>query len=158
MKYPAVALLALLVSGCGFQLQGQQPLPPALQTVYLETADRHSDFTLALRAALRSSGAQLLEQADAAGAVVRVVQDEVSETVLSVDARNIPTDFELQYDIAIAVRSAGKELMAEEPFTLSRIYSFNERKLLANEREKDILRGALARDLASVVIRRLSSL
>jgi LPS-assembly lipoprotein len=158
MKYRVIAILALLTSGCGFQLQGQHPLPSALQTLYLETADRHSDFTLALRAALRSSGVQLLAQADGAGTVVRVVHDEVSETVLSVDARNIPTDFELQYDIAVTVRSGGKELMAEEPFTLSRIYSFNERKLLANEREKDILRAALARDLASVVTRRLSSL
>jgi LPS-assembly lipoprotein len=158
MKQLVVAAIVLLTSSCGFQLQGQHPLPATLQTLYLETADRHSDFTLALRAALRSSGAQLLEQADAAATVVRVVQDKVSETVLSVDARNIPTDFELQYDVAVVVRSAGKELMAEEPFTLSRIYSFNERKLLANEREKDILRGALARDLASVVTRRLSSL
>ena len=45
--------------------------------------------------------------------------------------------------------------MAPEPFELSRIYSFDERKLLAKEREKDILREALARDMASVVARRL---
>jgi outer membrane lipopolysaccharide assembly protein LptE/RlpB len=75
-----------------------------------------------------------------------------------VDARNIPTDFELEYEVALEVRTAGKTLMAEEPFSLTRIYSFNERKLLAKEREKDVLRSALARDLASVVTRRLSAL
>jgi outer membrane lipopolysaccharide assembly protein LptE/RlpB len=78
--------------------------------------------------------------------------------VLSVDARNIPTDFELTYEVEIAVRAGGKELMPAEPFMLSRIYSFDETKLLAKEREKDVLREALARDLAGVVLRRLSSL
>jgi outer membrane lipopolysaccharide assembly protein LptE/RlpB len=58
----------------------------------------------------------------------------------------------------VAVRAGGKELMAAEPFTLSRIYSFDETRLLAKEREKDILREALARDMAGVVMRRLSAL
>jgi outer membrane lipopolysaccharide assembly protein LptE/RlpB len=48
--------------------------------------------------------------------------------------------------------------MPAQPFELSRIYSFDETELLAKEREKDTLRAALARDMASVVLRRLSSL
>jgi LPS-assembly lipoprotein len=75
-----------------------------------------------------------------------------------VDARNIPTDFELIYEVEVAVRAAGRELLPAEPFTVSRIYSFDEKKMLARQREKDVLREALARDLASVVLRRLASL
>jgi LPS-assembly lipoprotein len=41
---------------------------------------------------------------------------------------------------------------------VSRIYSFDETKLLAKQREKDVLREALARDMASLVLRRLASL
>ncbi|MEO6186079.1 MAG: LPS assembly lipoprotein LptE [Steroidobacteraceae bacterium] len=157
MKAAAIACL-LLLAGCGFQLQGRQMLPASLASLQLEAVDRQSDFARALRASLQASGAQLVDKAAPAGTVVRILRDSLTERVLSVDARNIPTDFELTYEVEVAVRAGTQELMAAEPFTLSRIYSFDERKLLAKEREKDILREALARDMASVVSRRLSAL
>jgi LPS-assembly lipoprotein len=132
-------------------------LPPVLEQVRLEVADRQSEFTRALRATLAASGATLVE-APAAGAEVRILQDEMTERVLSVDARNIPTDYELTYRVEIQVRAQQRELLAPESFELSRIYSFDERRQLAKDREKEILREALARDLASVVTRRLSTL
>jgi len=148
--------LLLALAGCGFQLQGRQVLPPALQQVRLDVSDRQSEFTRALRASLAASGARLVEAAT--GADVRVLQDEMTERVLSVDARNIPTDYELTYRVEIEVRDRQRELMPAEVFELSRIYSFDERRQLAKDREKEILREALARDLASVVTRRLSTL
>jgi LPS-assembly lipoprotein len=153
-----LSLLALLLAGCGFQLQGRQSLPPQLATVQVEAVDRHSDFTRALRRSLDASGARLVDAAGADVAVVRILSDRVTENVLSVDARNIATDFELIYEVEVEVRSGPTELMAAEPFLLSRIYSFNETRLLAKQREKDVLREALARDMASVVLRRLTSL
>jgi LPS-assembly lipoprotein len=159
---PRMLLLPLLVgtllSACGFRLQGRQHLPAVLATVQVEAADRHSDFTRALRRSLDASGAKLVDSAGTGGAVVRILRDRVSENVMSVDARNIPTDFELIYTVEVEVRSGGRELMAAEPFSLSRIYSFDVTRQLPKEREKDVLREALARDMASVVLRRLASL
>lgn len=148
----------LLLTACGFRLQGRQALPAALATVQLEVADSHSDFTAAMRRSLTASGARLVDSAPPDGAVVRILRDDVDTHVLSVDARNIPTDYELIYRVEVAVRAGGEELMAAEPFELSRIYSFDETEQLPKEREKDELRAALAREMASVVLRRLSSL
>jgi len=78
--------------------------------------------------------------------------------VLSVSARNIPTDYELSYEVTLDVRGQGRELMAPEELSLSRVYSFDERQLLAKDRERDELLVALARELAGVALRRLSSL
>lgn len=157
MRATLIAAL-LLLSACGFQLQGRQQLPAKLAVMELEVADRHSDFTRSLRDSLTKSGARLERRAGPDGVVVRVLQDEMDERVLSVDARNIPTDFELTYLVEVEVRAQGEVLMEAEPFTLSRIYSFDERKALAKEREKDLVREALARDMAGVVLRRLASL
>jgi LPS-assembly lipoprotein len=154
----AVVAVALLLAGCGFQLQGRRVMPPALSTLHLEAIDDQSDFTRALRAALKASGSRLVEQGAADGATVRIRRDELTERVLSVDARNIPTDYELTYKVEVDVHAGGRELMAVQPFELSRNFSFDERKSLAKEREKEILREALARDMASVVTRRLSTL
>jgi outer membrane lipopolysaccharide assembly protein LptE/RlpB len=41
---------------------------------------------------------------------------------------------------------------------VSREFSFDERAVLAKEREQEVLRAALARDLAGVVLNRLASL
>jgi LPS-assembly lipoprotein len=149
---------ALLLSACGFQLQGRHALSPQLQRVEVRPADRHSDFTRALRRSLDGSGAQLVSVAGPDEAVVRILVDRFTEKVLSVDARNIPTDYELAYEVEVEVRRGQEALMPAEPFVLTRIFSYDERRQLAKEREKDVLREALARDLASVVMRRLASL
>lgn len=148
--------LALLAS-CGFQLQGRQVMPGSLSTLQLEAVDDQSDFTRALRKSLKASGARLVQTGPDA-AVLRITRDELTERVLSVDARNIPTDFELTYAVEVSVRSGAGELLPPQPFELTRTMSFDERRNLAKEREKEILREALARDMASVVTRRLSRL
>jgi LPS-assembly lipoprotein len=154
----SLLILALLLAGCGFQLQGRRVMPPVLSTLYLQATDEQSDFTRALRTALKASGARLVSASTADGATVRIVRDELTERVVSVDARNIPTDYELIYRVEVEVRAGGQELMAVEPFELSRNFSFDERRVLAKEREKDNLREGLAKDIASVVTRRLSAL
>jgi LPS-assembly lipoprotein len=161
IRTAAVAMTVLIcsaISGCGFQLQGRQSLPAALATVNVDAVNRQSEFTQALLSALVTSGAHIVDPAAADTTIVRIRKDAVTERVLTVSSRNIPTDYELVYDVEVSVSSGGKELLPTEKFSLSRVYSFDETKLLAKEREKDILTEALARDMASVVTRRLSSL
>ena len=158
MRYVPLFGCCLLLGACGFQLQGRQHLPPVLATLELDPADAHSDFTVALRRSLDAAGAKVVEHVAPDGAVVHIVRDEVTEREESVSPRNIPTDYELIYKVEVTVRAGGQELMSAEPFTLSSTYSFDETKLRGKEREKDVLRAALARDMASVVVRRLASL
>jgi LPS-assembly lipoprotein len=154
----AMLVVLLVLAGCGFQLQGRRVMPPVLSTLHIDAVDEQSDFTRALRAALMASGSRLVKVPAADGTTLRIARDEVIERVLSVDARNIPTNFELTYQVEVGVRAGGQELMAVEQFEVSKNLTFDERKLLAKEREKDILREDLARDMASVVARVLSEL
>jgi len=161
MRKPATCLSLLvlaLLAGCGFHLQGRQALPAVLASVYLDPADVQSEFTQALRTQLRVSGAQLAPAAIGDATTVKVWRDEVRERVLSVSTRNIPTDYELVYEVDVSASAGGRELMTRESFSLSRVYSFDEAHLLAKEREKRVLVDALARDMASVVMRRLGAL
>jgi LPS-assembly lipoprotein len=154
----AMFAIMLLLAGCGFHLQSRRVMPPVLSTLNIEAVDVQSDFTRALRAALQASGLRLVAARQTDGATLRIVRDELIERVSSVDARNIPTDYELTYKVEVEVHAGGKELMALKPFELSANFSFDERKELAKEGEKDRLREALARDMASVVTRTLSAL
>lgn len=159
MKCRNLLLLALAFLGaCGFHLQGRTPLPAALAVTYLQVDDRQSDFVQSLRKALLANGAKLASSGSDASATVRISTDEVKRNILSVSARNTPREYEVVHTVRFSVSSGGKELLPEQEVALSRDYSFDERILLAKEHEESLLRQALARDLADIVMRRLASL
>jgi LPS-assembly lipoprotein len=150
--------LVLVVAGCGFHLQGRQPLPPAFANTYVDTPDEQTDFVQDLRKALIASGVKVIRTEGSAGATISVHEDELSERILSVSARNIPTEYELTYRVRFSVLSGGKTVIDKEEVTATRDITFDETQLLAKERETEILREALARDLVALVMRRLAAL
>lgn len=155
----AVALvLVATVAGCGFRLQGRLPLPATLADTHVAAADLQSDFVQELRRALLASGVRLAPSRGESTAVIEVQRDELSERIISISARNIPREYELTYSVRVRVLRGDTEVLAPEEISLSRDFSFDERAVLAKEREKENLRAALARDLVGIVVRRLSSL
>jgi len=150
--------VALLVSSCGFHLQGSAELPAEVRRVYVATADELTPFAVELREALTRNGAQLAPAASAADAVVRVSRDRTGRQVLSVSARNTPEEFEVFYDVEYSIDRAGQEAVPNQTLRLTRTFSFDESELLAKDREEYILRAAMARDIATLVVRRLGSL
>jgi LPS-assembly lipoprotein len=160
MKWGLAPIVALVLglSACGFHLQGRTPLPEAFSYTYIETKDEQTDFVQDLRKALLASGAKVIRTQGSSGATIDVHADELTERVLSVSARNIPTEYELTYKVEFSVTSSGKPLIEHEEISATRDFSFDETELLAKEREQEILREALARDLVALVMRRLASL
>jgi LPS-assembly lipoprotein len=152
------ALLALALAGCGFHLQGVSRLPNTLDRPYLDTLDRYTDFYQSLTEALDVSGSRPVYTSAQATAVVEVLRDESGQRVLSVSAENRPTDYEVFYTVEYRVRAGDRELLPKQRLTLTREYSFDERALLAKQQEQELLRAALARDLAGLVMRRLAAL
>lgn len=154
-----VTLVALAsLAGCGFRLQGRVPLSSALTITHVAADDVQSDFVQELRRALLASGVRLSPARADATAVIEVQRDDLIERIISISARNIPREYELTYTVRIRVLRGEREVLAPEEISLSRDFSFDERALLAKEREKESLRAALARDLVGIVMRRLSSL
>ncbi len=159
MRITLVALACVaFLTACGFRLQGRTPLPEALASVYVETENPQTDFVVNLRRLLVSSGAKLVRDASQASATVRVLEDEATRSVVSVSAANSPVEIAIEYKVRFAVVAGDRELLPAQPLAASRSFSFDERLLLAKEHEEDILREALARDLAGIAMRRLASL
>lgn len=158
LRIGVIALLAVAVAGCGFRLQGRVPLSSALTITHVAAEDIQSDFVQDLRRALLAAGVRLAPIRADSTAVIEVQRDELIERVVSISARNIPREYELTYVVRIRVLRGDREVLAPEEITLSRDFSFDERAVLAKEREKDALRAALASDLVGIVMRRLSSL
>ena len=150
------ALLAL--AGCGFHLEGRAALPATVKTPYLEAEDRQSDFVQSLERALLANGAELAPERNKASAVITILKDNLKPRVLSVSNLNQPNEYELTYTVSFSVTAGDKELLPPQEISTTRSYSFDARLLLAKGHEADILRGAMARDLADMVMRRLARL
>ena len=153
-----LAVVAVLLGGCGFHLQGAVSLPEGLRSVYVSTDDELSPFAVELRSGIERSGANMAKAAGNADAVIRIRQDRTGRRVLSVSARNTPQEYEIYYSVEYSIDRGGSEVVAAQQLELTRYFSFDESLLLAKEREEVLLREAMARDLTDLVLRRLGSL
>jgi LPS-assembly lipoprotein len=158
LAWIVAAVAAALLSACGFHLEGRTPLPDSMQRAYVQTTDAQTDFVQSLHKALLTSGARPPDRRDEASAVVYVLKDEVVKRVLSVSATNQPSEYEVTYNVRFSVSTGDKELLPPQDVSTKRSYSFDESLLLAKEHEEEILRQAMAHDLADIVMRQLSSL
>ncbi len=162
-RMPARALVTMLLTvalatGCGFRLKGQTSLPASLGAIYVSLPDDLSPFAVEMRRALQRADAVTSNSADEAGTVVRVRVDRTGRRVLAVSARNTPTEFEIFYLLEYSIDRAGTQEVPPQRLELTRNFSFDESLVLAKGHEEEILREALARDLAELVMRRLESL
>lgn len=148
----------VLLESCGWRLQGTTRLPEVMATAYVETKDPYSDFNRALRESLIASGANLVTDKSLATAVVRIRRDVSGQRVLSVSSRNTPEEYEVYYSVEYSVDGGGRELIPPDTLELRRDYSYDERAVLAKQREQLLLREALARDIAGLIVRRLAAL
>jgi LPS-assembly lipoprotein len=153
-----VTVAGLNLAGCGFHLAGREPLPASMKTAYIQSTDQQTDFVQSLRKALLTSGARPAAQKNQSSSVVYILRDEVVRRTLSVSALNKPNEYEVSYNVRFSVSAGDKELLAPQDISAVRSYSFDESKQLAKEHEEEILRQAMAHDLADRVVRELSSL
>jgi LPS-assembly lipoprotein len=153
-----LAAAATMLAGCGFHLQGAGRLPDRSRRVYIATSDELTPFAVELRRAIERSGGAIASGSAAADLVVRIERDRSGRRVLSVSARNTPQEYEVYYNVEYTVDRDGRQVVERQPLELIRNISFDQSQLLAKDREEAILRDAMARDLAMLVVRRLESL
>jgi LPS-assembly lipoprotein len=154
LLFAAVASFA----GCGFQLRSDPVVPPEMARTYIATDDRYSLFYRTIRAQLEDAGAQLVESPVGATAEFAILSDDTGQRVLSVSARNVPTEFEVYYTVYYTVRSGEKVLLAPQLQTLTRDYTYDETRVLGKAREEELLRKAIVDDLVRLVLFQVSSI
>lgn len=146
------------LSACGFQLQGANQLPESMSVTYIESRNPYSDVSVALRRNLVGAGVTVTRLRSEATAVLRLIDDETGQRLLSVSAENVPEEFEVYYTVGFELIADGERQLRVEPVTLARDYGYDTTQVLAKRREEAIIRQALADDLARLMMRRLAAL
>lgn len=153
----ATAVLSIALSACGWHLRGDVRLPESFASTYVSTEDEYTDFYRELRKALIASGVNVTSQPSATGAIVRIRSDVAGQRVVAVSARNTPEEFQVFYAVDYSLDVDGAEWLASQHVELTANYSYDTSVVLAKQREQRTMQEALAREVASQVVRRLAS-
>ncbi|MEM1175836.1 MAG: LPS assembly lipoprotein LptE [Pseudomonadota bacterium] len=152
-------LCALLLAGCGFQLQGAYSLPePVLAGTYISTTDTYSPFYRELTSAMQAAGVDVQSSSGGAAAVLTILFEETGQRVLSVSARNVPTEYEVFYTVEYALVAGEESLVTPRVLSLTRDYRWDENLVLGKAAEEQALREAIIDDLVRILIKQIDSI
>lgn len=129
-----------------------------MERTYIATGDRYSLFYRELRAQLQEAGVQVVDTAGESTATLSILYDDSEQRVLSVSARNVPTEYEVYYTIQYAIDGIDGRLLELQDLTVTRNYTYDSRLVLGKAREEELLREAIAKDLVRIVLKQISTL
>jgi LPS-assembly lipoprotein len=157
-RFAAVGALTVLLSGCGFQLQGALTVPVALQKTYIATEDEYSVFYRRLREQLMANGIEVVDAPSELASTLSIHVDDTGQRVLSVSARNVPTEYEVYYSVEYSVARGTEILQSRQFINQTRDYTYDETLVLGKAREEQLMRDSLVDDLVRIVLKQLGSL
>lgn len=134
-------------------------MPPAgMERTYIATDDRYSQFYRAFEKRMLAAGVELSGSPADATAIFSITFDTTAQRVLSVSARNVPTEYEVYYTIAYSLDSGTSNLLPQQTLTLTRDYTYDSTLVLGKAREEELLRKAIVDDLVRIVMKQISTL
>lgn len=147
-------LFTLLLTACGFQLRGAQPLP--FSSLYVPD---NTEMGAILRRNIRSLGStQLPETPQEAQAVFTIIGEAREKHILSLSATARVREFQLRYRLAFRVHDLkGREFIPPTEIVLVRDISFADERVLAKEQEEALLYRDMQNDMVQQLLRRLAS-
>lgn len=160
-----VLCLAGMLSGCGFHPRGSITQLTDLGSIYVDAA-RNLSLTETVRDALKDAAFTLAPNRDEADILLRLVDEEESERVLSVTSNGRISELQLSHAINMLIaESADGQPPAYPPqpsynrVEVLREYTYDETGVLGKENEARILREEMRQELVrQVVLRTIASL
>ncbi|VAW81325.1 LPS-assembly lipoprotein LptE [hydrothermal vent metagenome] len=153
-----MGLALLLLSACGFKLRGNVELPPILQDTYIESKNPFTGMARSLRSELKMAGANVLENKEAATAILVIHQESSENRVLSVGSTGKATEYALHDEINFSLQdAAGKTLLAPQTLRQARDLVFDQNQLLGKLSEAEGIHRQVRASLARQVIMRIAA-
>jgi LPS-assembly lipoprotein len=154
MRKLLILVFALLLTACGFQLRGAQPLP--FSSLYIA---ENWELGAALKRNIRALGStQLAQTPQEAQAVLTAIGEAREKIILSLSATGRVREFQLRYRFAYRVHDLkGREFIPPTEIVLVRDISFADAQVLAKEQEEALLYRDMQNDMVQQVLRRLAA-
>lgn len=158
-RWLLTGMLALLLSACGFQPRGQSvgagqlPGPMAISGIRV-----NSPLYRELRKQIADANGTLVSTIEESTAILRISRHASTSRVLSLDSRNRAVEYELEESARFALQgTAGETLLPDQTLRVLRILFRPSEAILSSDREAELLRADMRRDLVARMLRRASA-
>jgi len=149
--------LALLCTGCGFQLRNNVELPPQMAKTQMVVDDEYSTLARRVRVMLEQNGVQFVN-ANEATAILEIPVNNVVTDVLTIGDNARVREYRISHTVRFRLLDAqGQVLVGWQNMRQAREISFDEQRILAGSREQEYLKEDLAETLSRLLIARLES-
>ena len=149
-----VLTVIMILSGCGFYLRGQIPLPGYLDDPYIEGSS--IELVQRLKVELLDLGASPKTEALNASSILELLRVSFLREVGSLDNRGKVTGYVLKYEVVYRVLNPDLSVLIEETYlTLSRNLDYDRGEVLQLQREESFLRGELVDEVVKRIVERL---
>jgi LPS-assembly lipoprotein len=157
-RYLCVAVVSLLLGACGFHLRGSEPLPAEMSVSYIHGTSEFDSLYDDFRTALESRGVRVTQDRGEATAVLNILENNTDKNVLTVDLSGKVLEFRISQNIKFEVAAAdGQPLVDQQSVTANRSFKFNRNDVLGKERESELIRKELQRDVVSLAMLRITA-
>lgn len=151
----AIALLALSLAACGFQLRGTASLP--FDTLYLPNAT--GGIALDLKRNIQSGTAtRVVDDATQAQAQLLFTEETRFKEILSLSGGGRVREFRLVYRVKFRVSDGkGGDFLPTSTVVLSRDVTYDDAVVLAKETEEQLLFREMQTDMVQQIMRRVAA-
>ncbi|MDP6436152.1 MAG: hypothetical protein QF790_06335 [Gammaproteobacteria bacterium] len=153
-----VLVVAALITACGFRLRGTEGFSDSMATTYIDAEDRYTRFYRELVSTLSGGGVEVVDSVVDASAIIRISKDSSGQDVLTVSARNVPTEYNVFYVVEYSVWIDGQEVLPEHSVALSQDYTYDTTLVLGKNRESEAILESIVGDVVRQVSQELSRL
>ena len=156
MRILAMLVLGLAITACGFHLRGQASLP--FETLYV-AIPANSQLGIELkRNIIAATRTKLLNDPAEAQAILELIAEERSKSILTIDASGQVREFLLRYRLGFRVHDAkGRDYLPPSEIRLTRDISYTSTQVLAKEQEEQLLYRDMQSDIVQQILRRLAA-
>ena len=153
-----LALVVLVLAGCGFHLRNAIRLPDAIGPVRVVSRDPYSPLAQSLARALDRAGAVAARANDPGATTLRILSEQWGDTPLSVDSRGRSQEYTLRHAVVFVMRRAdGTVVVPQQAIELSRDYLSIPNQSIGVDSEREILAEELRREMAAAILRRIDA-
>ena len=152
-----VAVIALVISGCGFQLRGTGQTTILLESVYLNAIDNSGALARELIDSLEQSGVEFTSNGNAQ-VRIRLDRERFSRRPVSTTGQINVAEYELTLEVGFEVLTRGGDvLIPPTRIRTERIYTFDSSSLVGSNEEESLLNEEMRRDVIGQLLQRINA-
>ena len=157
MKYRVLLLIvALMISGCGWQLRDSQIVASSIGTIYLSSNNINTVLTKELKRALTTYGVPSDATKVESNYIVVIVDFRENSRIASINSSGRVAEYQLNEDVDFYITDAeDNQILSLSTASVERVYEFREKDILASSNEEQRIRAEMRSELVRQILNRL---